>query len=227
LQSSQFGHTPHAAADGIFMGTFEGGAMKKSLHFTLAALGCAALAACSTDRSVSVYAPAAAPPATVVAAPPATVAVMGAPAAPFNAYDRDFVYTAVGANMMEVGASQMAPKRTNNAEVQSLASMINRDHTQALNELTAMMRARGMGVPNELPPDKRDLMNKLGTSRGGDFDEKFVMDVGVRAHQADIAAFQQHLPRLADPELRAWVERQLPPMQQHLAMAQQMAGRVG
>jgi putative membrane protein len=67
----------------------------------------------------------------------------------------------------------------------------------------------------------------LGTSRGADFDEVFVMDVGVRAHQATIAAFQQQLPRLADPELKAWAQRQLPPMQQHLAMAQQLAGRAG
>ncbi len=187
------------------------------LAFTLACAA-AALAACTTDRTVAVNVPAPAPAATVV---------MGAPAGPFNAVDSDFVLTAASSNMFEIGASQMAAKHTGSADVLQLAGMMNRDHTQAMNELIAMMRARGMAVPQDMAPDKRRLMDKLGTNHGADFDQVYVMEAGVRAHEADIAAFQQRLPVLTDPELKAWVTRTLTPMQAHLAMARQIAAKLG
>jgi putative membrane protein len=176
------------------------------------------LSACTTDRTVAV---------NTVAPAPASTVVMGAPARPFNAVDTDFVLTAASANMFEIGASQMAAKHTSSGDVLQLAGMMNRDHTQAMNELIAMMRARGMGIPQEMSPDKQRLMDKLATNRGADFDQVYVMEAGVRAHEADIAAFQQRLAVLSDPELKAWVTRNLPPMQAHLDMARQIARKLG
>jgi len=178
----------------------------------------ALLSACTTDRTVAV---------NTVTPVPATTVVMGAPARPFNAVDTDFILTAASANMFEIGASQMAPKHTSSADVLQLAGMMNRDHTQAMNELIAMMRARGMAVPQDMSPDKQRLMDKLATNRGADFDQVYVMQAGVQTHEADIAAFQQRLAVLSDPELKAWVTRNLTPMQQHLDMARQIAAKLG
>ena len=194
--------------------------MKTFPVLPLAAAACVVLAACTTDRTVAVN--------TVVPAPaPAATVVMGAPARPFNAVDTDFVLTAASSNMFEIGASQMASKHTSSADVLQLAGMMNVDHTRAMNELIALMRARGMAIPQEMSPDKQRLMDKLATNRGADFDQVYVMQAGVQAHQADITAFQQRLAVLSDPELKAWVTRTLPAMQAHLDMARQIAAKLG
>jgi putative membrane protein len=192
--------------------------MKTFPLIALALAGGALVSACTTDRTVAV---------NTVTPAPATTVVMGAPARPFNAVDTDFVLTAASSNMFEIGASQMAAKHTSSADVLQLAGMMNRDHTQAMNELIALMKARGMAVPQEMSPDKQRLMDKLATNRGADFDQVYVMQAGVHAHEADITAFQQRLAVLSDPELKAWVTRNLTPMQQHLDMSRQIAAKLG
>lgn len=187
----------------------------------LAAAAVAALAACSTEPRVSINT---VPAVAVMApAPPVTV-IMGA--GTFTTVDRDFAFTAALANMTEIGASQMAPKHTSSADVLNLAGMINQHHTMAMNDLMAIMRARGMAIPGDISPSERHLMDRLGTDYGFEYDQDFVRRVGVQAHQNDIAYFQDQMPRLGDPELRNWAARNLPLMQQHLNMALDISSRI-
>ena len=184
----------------------------------LAALAAAAaLAGCASDPVVTVNAPPA----------PATVAVMGATAGSFSAIDRDFALTAAANNLLEIGAAQMARNRTSSPDILSYASMLEQHHSAAHAELTALMRARGVLPPSVVPYTMQEVMNRLGTTRGGDFDRKFVVDVGLTAHASAIATFQQQMPRLSDPELRAWAAKTLPVLQQHHSVAQQLAAQVG
>lgn len=200
----------------------------------------AALAACTTEPRVTVnttpayVAPAPSTvvvPATIVApAPaitPATTVVLGAAPAAFNAIDRDFAYKAAVSNMLEIGAARIAPRRTGSADVLAYASMLDSHHTLALNELQALMRARGAEPPTSLPSNRQGLMDTLGTSRGFDFDRTFVMEAGIRAHSDAITMFQTQMPTLTDPDLRAWADRNLPVMRQHLNEAHRLAAAVG
>ena len=201
--------------------------MKRSALCAVAALS--ALAACTTDPRVSVNTV----PATVVTPAPAVAVVT--PAAPatvvlgagsFTAIDRDFAFNAALSNMLEIGASQMAPRHTSSADVSNLAATINQHHTMAMNDLMAIMRSRGMAVPGDLSPEKRHLMDKLGTDYGSEYDRDFVRYVGIQAHQQDIAYFQAQIPRMGDPALRDWATRNLPLMQQHLNMALDIYGHM-
>jgi putative membrane protein len=209
--------------------------MRKSVSCLACAAAVAVLAGCSTSPRVTVNTPApvAAAPATVVApvAPVAVVTpapstvVLGA-AGPFTAVDRDFALVAATGNMFEIGASQMAPKHTSSGDVLNLAATINNDHTIAMNELMAIMRARGMAIPGDIAPHQRKLMDKLGSDFGSEYDRDFVRLVGIQAHENDIAAFQQRMGQLSDPDLRAWAARTLPHMQMHLRMAQDIYGHM-
>lgn len=187
----------------------------KSTALSLAACAAVALAACTTQSHVSLN----------TAPAPAPVAVMGA-AGSFNATDRAFALGAATSNLFEIGASELAMKRTGQPDVLAMANMLHQQHTAAFNDLAAIMHARGMAVPTDLSPDKQIMMNKLGTARGGAFDQLFVEQAGFKAHEADIATFQREMPRLADPDLRGWAQRTYPVLQQHLAMAQQVGARV-
>jgi putative membrane protein len=183
-----------------------------------AALG-VALAGCTTERRVSVNTA----PATVATTAPATA--MGAAPA-LNAVDRDFASTAAISGMVEVAASQLALTHASDPQVVSFARMMIEQHTAANNELAAIMRAHGMNPPTALPKTQVDEMSAFGMRSGADFDQFYVRRAGVRAHQDAIAAFQRQMPQLSDPDLRNWAAKTLPVMQQHLAMAQDLAGRM-
>jgi putative membrane protein len=204
--------------------------MKSAFSQSAIAIAAAAtlLGGCTTDPRVSVNtAPAVVAPAPAVAVitptAPSTV-VMGA--GTFTATDRDFAHTAALANMMEIGSSQMAPKHTSSPDVLRLADTINRDHTMAMNDLMGIMQARGMAIPGDIAPHQRNVMDKLGTDFGYEYDRDFVGLVGVRSHEADIAYMQQQMGALSDPALRDWAARTLPHMQMHLRMAQDIYGRI-
>lgn len=207
--------------------------MKHPLILALCAL--AAVAGCTTEPQVTVNTTPAyvssAPPAVVVPAPvvtPAPTVVLGAAApAAFTAIDRDFAYNAAVSNMLEIGAARIAPRRTGSADVLAYASMLDSHHTVALNELSALMRSRGVEPPSSLPHNQQGLMDTLGTSRGFDFDRTFIMEAGVRAHTDAILMFQQQMPTLTDPALRSWADRNLPVMRQHLNEAHRIAAALG
>jgi len=134
--------------------------MKRSL--LLALCGAALLAACTTEPRVTVNttpAYVASAPATVVVparvvtqapliAPESRVVLGAAPAPAFTAIDRDFAYKAAVADMLEVGAARIAPRRTGSADVLAYAAMLDSHHTLALNELSALMRSRGVQPPS-------------------------------------------------------------------------------
>jgi putative membrane protein len=198
---------------------------RSTLSAACAAAALSLLGACTTEPTVSINTtPAPAPAVAVVTPAPAAATVMGA--GTFSAADRDFAMNAALANMMEIGASQMAPKHTSSPDVLDLAARINRDHTMAMNDLMGIMRSRGMAVPGDIAPHQRNLMDKLGTDWGYEYDRDFVTRVGIQAHENDIAAFQRQMPGLSDPALRDWAARVLPHMQDHLRMAQDIYGHM-
>lgn len=200
--------------------------MKRStLYAACAAAAVSMLAACTTEPTVTVNTTPA-PPATVAVVTPAPVGTTVMGAGTFSAADRDFALNAALSNMMEIGASQMAPKHTSSPDVLNLAATINRDHTAAMNDLMAIMQSRGMPVPGDLSPHQRNLMDRLGTDLGYEFDRDFVTRVGIQSHDNDIAMFQQQMPMLSDPALRDWAARTLPRMQMHLQMAQDVYGHM-
>jgi putative membrane protein len=207
----------------------------------LAACALATLSACTTEPRVTINttpAVVAAPPQTMavitpapIVAPapvitPAPTVILGGPAA-FTAIDRDFAQRAAVANMLEMGTARIAPRRTGSADVIAYAAMLDSHHTLALNELTAIMRARGVEVPSSLPFNRQGVMDRISMTRGHDFDRAFITEVGVRAHTDTILMFQQQMPTLSDPDLRNWAARNLPVMQQHLSEAQRISAAIG
>jgi putative membrane protein len=48
----------------------------------------------------------------------------------------------------------------------------------------------------------------------------------VKDHKKDVKEFQTASKDLKDPELKAWAQKTLPILQEHLQMAEQMEGAV-
>jgi putative membrane protein len=136
--------------------------------------------------------------------------------------DRKFIETAAGSGMFEVQVSQLAASKATDAQVKSYASMLVDHHTAANNELVKIANARGVELPAAPPRNLRKDVEKIGKRNGAEFDREYVREVGIKAHEKDIKLFQKASKDVKDAELKAFVDKTLPVLQEHLAAAQKL-----
>jgi putative membrane protein len=136
--------------------------------------------------------------------------------------DRKFIEKAAGSGMFEVQVSQLAASKATDAQVKSFASMLVDHHTAANNELVKIANARGVELPAAPPRGLRKDVEKLGKKNGAEFDKEFVKEVGLEAHKKDIKLFEHASKDVKDAELKAFVDKTLPVLREHLAAAQKL-----
>lgn len=138
--------------------------------------------------------------------------------------DRRFIQDVAGSGMYEVEVSRLAAERATNPEVKSFASKLVEDHQNANNELVQLANAKKVELPAAPPRGKRQAVEKLGKLSGAEFDKRFMEEVGIKDHKADIKKFEKASKDVKDPQLKAWVDKTLPHLREHLAMAQKIQG---
>ena len=136
--------------------------------------------------------------------------------------DRKFIEEAANSGMFEVQVGQLAVSKASDANVKSFASTLVDQHTAANNELVKIANARGVELPAAPGRGLRRDIEKLGKKNGEEFDRDFVRDVGIKAHEKDIKMFQKAGKDVKDPELKAFVDKTLPHLQEHLAAAEKL-----
>jgi putative membrane protein len=136
--------------------------------------------------------------------------------------DRKFIQEAAEGGMFEVQAAQLAASKAASPEVKSFATKLVDEHTTANNELVQLANARKVELPAGPPRSKRNDIEKLGKLSGSEFDQQFVREVGIKDHETDIKKFEKASKDVKDPQLKAWVDKTLPHLREHLAMAQKL-----
>ena len=136
--------------------------------------------------------------------------------------DRKFIENAANSGMFEVQVGQLAASKASDANVKSFASMLVDQHTAANNELVKIANAKGVELPAAPKHSLRRDIEKLGKKNGDEFDRDFVRNVGIKAHEKDIKMFEKARDDVKDPDLRAFVNKTLPVLREHLAAAQKL-----
>lgn len=136
--------------------------------------------------------------------------------------DRVFVLEVAGAGLYRLEAARIAEQRATDPMLKAYASMLV-VHTSAANEeLRALAQLRGVVWLGAPPAGRRSVLQALAGLAGEAFDRRFVEQVGVADHQADLLLFEAAGRSIEDPSLRAWAERMVSAMRKNLATAQQM-----
>jgi putative membrane protein len=138
--------------------------------------------------------------------------------------DRQFIEKAAGSGMFEVQAAQLATTKARSPDVKSYAGMLVDHHTKANDELTKLANARSVELPAAPPRAMRKEVEDLAKKEPKDFDKAFLREVGVKAHEKDIKLFEKASKDAKDPELKAFVDKTLPLLRDHLAQARKLEG---
>ena len=136
--------------------------------------------------------------------------------------DRKFIEEAASSGMFEVQVAQLAAAKATDPAVKSFASMLVNHHTAANNALVQIANARSVELPAAPKRALRRDIEKLGKKNGAEFDRDFVREVGIKAHEKDIKLFEKARKDVKDAELRAFIDKTLPVLHDHLAQAQRL-----
>jgi putative membrane protein len=135
--------------------------------------------------------------------------------------DQQFVQDASQADATEIAASRIALKNSSDPRVKKFAQQMITDHTKLSHDMGALAAKKGLATT---PSADSALVGKLQTLKGKEFDQAYVEQIGLEAHQKAVDLFQQEGGSGTDAQLKAAALHALPTIKHHLAMAQQLAG---
>ena len=142
------------------------------------------------------------------------------------AADRQFMTHAAQGGMAEVRLGQLASDHANADAVKQFGQRMVQDHSKANDELSQLAQRKGVDLPKDLDTEQQATMDRLSKLSGSEFDRAYIRDM-VRDHVEDVREFQRESRTAQDADLKAWVTKTLPTLQEHLRMARTVARQQG
>jgi putative membrane protein len=131
------------------------------------------------------------------------------------------------ANVSEVATAKIALQNSQNQQVKDFAQKMIDDHGKAEQELQTLADSKGVKLPTE-PDAKHKALGKMMSGLKGDaFDKRYIKEAGLGDHEKTIKLLQKVESKAKDPDLKAYAQKTMGPVKEHLAMAQDMASKHG
>jgi putative membrane protein len=138
-----------------------------------------------------------------------------------SAQDKIFIQQAAIGGMAEVQEGQLATAQAGSASVKQFGQQMIEQHTPNNQALAALAKEKGLTVPATTDAahmaDTAALKNTAGTA----FDTAYI-DGQVAGHKQMEQVMQTEIQNGSDSDLKAFAEKTLPVVQDHLKMAQQL-----
>jgi putative membrane protein len=140
--------------------------------------------------------------------------------------DATFVREAAASSTAEVEHGELATQNASSADVKQFAKRMVDDHTKANSELKSIASKKQITIPAELTGKHKAMQDKLSKLQGAEFDKAYMAHM-VTAHQEAVNLFQREAKSGKDDEVKAWAEKTLPTLQEHLKMARDINAKLG
>ena len=126
---------------------------------------------------------------------------------------------------MEVRLGQIAEQRATRADVKDFAKRMDSDFTRWLNQWTGMSSRNGMAFQPGMGALHREKIDRVQKASGANFDRVYMTTV-IENLESMLPYYQNEGRSARSPQVRRLVEDELPTLQQNLAQAKQVGGRV-
>lgn len=137
----------------------------------------------------------------------------------FTSKDFKFVCAAAQGGMMEVSLGQLAIQKGSDQAVKDFGQRMVTDHSKANDELKQLALKKGATLPTNGDKESEKMLNTLSNLSGPEFDKAYIKDM-VKDHKKDVKDFQKESEKGDDADLKSWVTKTLPVLEDHLRMAE-------
>jgi putative membrane protein len=127
--------------------------------------------------------------------------------------DKVFIKEAAKGGMMEVAMGRVAEKNASDAEVKKFGARMVADHGKANSELKSIAAEEKVDLPAEKEPGKWKS-------------DKEYMDMMVKDHEKDLAAFEKEAKEGSDPDVKRFADKTSAVVRKHLQMAKEIDAKL-
>ena len=137
-----------------------------------------------------------------------------------------FAANAAQGGLAEVEMGRLASARGADPSVKEFGQRMTADQARAAAELKVIAQRKGIQLPADVDSSQRSELDKLARLSGAEFDKEY-MSAMVKDHENDVKDFETQAKQGGDPDIKAFANKTLPVLKQHLEMARAAAKRVG
>jgi putative membrane protein len=138
--------------------------------------------------------------------------------------DKNFLKEAASGGQFEVKLGKIAEEQATSPEVKKFGELMVKDHTALNKLLTDLADSKGLDIPKKMNKKDQEEFEKLSKLNGADFDSRY-MKLMVADHVNDVSKFEEMANGASDPDVRAFANKALPVLKDHLQRARQLANR--
>lgn len=140
--------------------------------------------------------------------------------------DAAFMRQAASDGIAEVEHGRAATQNASSNDVKQFGQRMVDDHSKANDELKSLASQKQVTLPTDLEGKHRAMQDKLTKLKGAEFDKAYMAHM-VTAHQQAVALFEKESKGGKDAEVKAFAQKTLPTLQEHLKMARSINAKLG
>ena len=136
---------------------------------------------------------------------------------------RDIAYS----NISEIATGKLALQNAKSDDVKAFAQKMIDDHTKAQQELQTLADSKGVKLPTEPDTKHKALAKVMAGMKGEAFDKRYLKQGGLNDHENTHQLLARVESKAKDADLKAYAAKTIAVVDQHLAEAQETAGKHG
>jgi putative membrane protein len=136
-----------------------------------------------------------------------------------------FLTKAAEINLGEIELGKLAQQKGNNQAVKDFGQRMVEDHSKAETQLEPLAKQEGVTLPKMAGSSVAHLRQQLSGESGAQFDEMYMKHM-MAGHKQAIAAFEHEIEHGQNPAIKAYAEKCLPVIQDHIRIAEDVAGKM-
>ncbi|MBF9141524.1 DUF4142 domain-containing protein [Hymenobacter properus] len=134
--------------------------------------------------------------------------------------DKEFMMTAAHSDQNEIQQSKMALAKGVTGMAKEMANKMIADHTKSTNDLKAIAAKKGVTLPTDMDAEHKAMAPAMEKLSGKEFEAKYMAQMQTD-HQKTANTMAAHEKMTQDADLKAFIGKTLPVVEQHLGMAKQ------
>jgi putative membrane protein len=147
------------------------------------------------------------------------------PAATGQSADANFMRESSMSNLAEIEHGRLAAQNASSEDVKKFAERMVADHSKANDELKTIAATKNVTLPTELDQKHQAMQDKLAKIKAEAFDKAYMSHM-VTSHEQAVGRFKRESQNGKDADVKAFAEKTLPTVEEHLKMARELSAKV-
>lgn len=140
----------------------------------------------------------------------------------FSSKEQNMLRTLAQGNMAEIASAELAQTKSSNQDVLIFAKRMIDDHSDALKEIAALAKDKGIELPKATDAKHAEALKKMNTLSKAEFDRQYLAKVGVDDHGKMLKLLKDIESNAKDSDFKMLAKKLETGVLAHLDMAKSM-----